>query len=54
METHGKPTFEAAYADKAPWDIGGPQPAFVERAGQVAGSVLDVGCGTGENALFFA
>jgi SAM-dependent methyltransferase len=26
----------------------------VERAGRIAGSVLDVGCGTGENALLFA
>ena len=27
---------------------------FAEAAEQIAGSVLDVGCGTGENALFFA
>ncbi len=47
-------TFENAYADKAPWDIPGPQPAFVEIADQITGSILDVGCGTGENALFFA
>lgn len=46
--------FENAYADKAPWDIPGPQPAFVEIADQIKGSVLDAGCGTGENALFFA
>ncbi|GAC1470652.1 MAG: hypothetical protein NVSMB9_15960 [Isosphaeraceae bacterium] len=42
------------YAGKAPWDIGRPQRAFVEVADRVAGAVLDAGCGTGENALFFA
>jgi SAM-dependent methyltransferase len=47
-------TFESLYAGKAPWDIGRPQPAFVEAADRVAGSILDAGCGTGENALFFA
>jgi cyclopropane fatty-acyl-phospholipid synthase-like methyltransferase len=47
-------TFESIYAGKAPWDIGRPQPAFVEVADRVTGSVLDAGCGTGENALFFA
>lgn len=37
-------------------DIPAPQTAFVklEKAGKVKGSLLDVGCGTGENALFFA
>lgn len=40
----------------APWDIGRPQPALVEagRRGWVRGSVLEVGCGTGEHALHFA
>ncbi len=47
-------TFESAYAGKAPWDIGKPQPNFVAVADQVTGSILDAGCGTGENALFFA
>jgi SAM-dependent methyltransferase len=46
--------FETAYAGQAPWDIGRPQKAFVEAADRVTGSVLDAGCGTGENALFFA
>jgi 2-polyprenyl-3-methyl-5-hydroxy-6-metoxy-1,4-benzoquinol methylase len=46
--------FEAAYAGQAPWDIGRPQKPFVEAADPVSGSVLDAGCGTGENALFFA
>ena len=46
--------FEKAYQGKAPWDIPGPQPALVEIADRVSGSILDAGCGTGENALFFA
>ena len=47
-------TFESLYAGKAPWDIGKPQPAFVEVADRVTGAILDAGCGTGETALFFA
>jgi maltose O-acetyltransferase len=47
-------TFESMYAGKAPWDIDKPQPAFVAVADRVTGAVLDAGCGTGENALFFA
>lgn len=46
--------FEAAYAGQAPWDISGPQPALVDVAADVTGSILDAGCGTGENSLFFA
>jgi cyclopropane fatty-acyl-phospholipid synthase-like methyltransferase len=47
-------TFENAYAGKAPWDIGKPQPVFIQAADQITGSILDAGCGTGDNALFFA
>ena len=47
-------TFESAYAGQAPWDIGGPQKALLDVADRIAGSVLDAGCGTGENALYFA
>ena len=47
-------TFETLYTGKAPWDTGRPQPAFVEVADQITGAVLDAGCGTGENALYFA
>ena len=50
-------SWEDAYKTTPPWDIGRPQPAFVElvHAGEIqAGEVLDVGCGTGENALFLA
>ncbi len=48
--------FDDAYRGTPPWDIGGPQPAFVALAeqGVIQGSVLDAGCGTGENALYFA
>src|SRR5947209_563106 len=47
-------TFETAYAGQAPWDIGRPQQAFLDVADRITGSVLDAGCGTGDNALFFA
>ena len=50
----GRETFESMYARKPPWDIGRPQPVFVEATDRVTGAVLDAGCGTGENALFFA
>jgi cyclopropane fatty-acyl-phospholipid synthase-like methyltransferase len=48
--------FESAYSGVPPWDIGRPQPEFMRlaEAGEIKGSVLDVGCGTGENALYLA
>jgi cyclopropane fatty-acyl-phospholipid synthase-like methyltransferase len=46
--------FQNAYAGSAPWDIGRPQASILAIAGRITGSVLDVGCGTGEHALFFA
>jgi len=49
--------FEATYrAGTAPWELGRPQGEVVRlaEAGRVVGSVLDVGCGTGENALHLA
>lgn len=52
----GQP-WDASYADgPAPWDIGGPQPAVIRllSSGGFAGTVLDAGCGTGENALHIA
>ena len=49
-----KEHFQQAYDGSAPWDIGKPQPVFVEAAEQITGRLLDVGCGTGENSLFFA
>ncbi|APW59493.1 class I SAM-dependent methyltransferase [Paludisphaera borealis] len=54
MSVPDRAVFEAAYAGKAPWDVDGPQKAFVDVADQITGAVLDAGCGTGENALFFA
>jgi cyclopropane fatty-acyl-phospholipid synthase-like methyltransferase len=47
-------TFESFYSGPAPWDIGRPQRPFTAIADQVKSPVLDAGCGTGENALFFA
>jgi len=50
-------SWEDAYKTVPPWDVGRPQPAFVElvRIGELnRGKVLDVGCGTGENALYLA
>lgn len=52
----GQP-WDASYRDgPAPWDIGRPQPAIVRLAskGVFAGSVLDAGCGLGENTLHLA
>ncbi len=48
--------FDVAYEGTPPWDIGRPQGAIVRlaEAGEITGSVLDVGCGTGENALYLA
>jgi ubiquinone/menaquinone biosynthesis C-methylase UbiE len=52
----GREHFESSYAATAPWDIPGPQPPLVEleKSGAIQGSILDAGCGTGENALYFA
>lgn len=49
--------FQAMYLEgPPPWDIGRAQPEFVELvdSGRIAGRVLDIGCGTGDNALHFA
>jgi len=49
--------WDASYHDgPAPWDTGRPQPAIVRLAaeGGFGGTVLDAGCGTGENALHVA
>jgi len=42
--------------DRAPWDIGRPQPAIVHLAdvGELIEPVLDNGCGSGEHALLAA
>jgi SAM-dependent methyltransferase len=52
----GRP-WDASYQDgPAPWDNGRPQPAIarVAAAGGFTGTVLDAGCGTGDNALAVA
>jgi SAM-dependent methyltransferase len=52
----GRP-WDASYRDgPAPWEIAGPQPVVVELAerGVFRGTVLDAGCGSGENALHVA
>jgi SAM-dependent methyltransferase len=49
--------FECAYRNGTPpWDIGRAQPAIIRLAeeGLITGDVIDVGCGTGENALYLA
>jgi cyclopropane fatty-acyl-phospholipid synthase-like methyltransferase len=50
------PDFDESYKGTPPWDIGRPQSEFVlaERRGELQGSILDVGCGTGENSLDFS
>ncbi len=59
-------TFEQGYqkgylpgvvgARRAPWDIGRPQDAVVQLVdkGAFTGSVLDIGCGLGDNAIYLA
>ena len=51
-----KTGFNDSYAGIPPWDIGRPQKEFVTlaEAGEIKGSVLDAGCGTGEHVLYFA
>ncbi|MBH0775937.1 class I SAM-dependent methyltransferase [Nocardia bovistercoris] len=49
--------WDDSYRDgPAPWEIDGPQPAVVRAAaaGEFTGSVLDAGCGSGDNALRLA
>lgn len=49
--------FQESYLEGSPpWDIGRAQPEFVRlvETGRIAGRVIELGCGTGENALYFA
>ncbi|HWA95191.1 MAG TPA: class I SAM-dependent methyltransferase [Terracidiphilus sp.] len=52
----GQPWDVSYHGGRAPWDIGGPQPAIAQliAEGAFSGAVLDAGCGTGENALAIA
>lgn len=51
--------FDNAYQGVPPWDIGRAQGAFQNIVSNIEsynleGPLLDIGCGTGENSLFFA
>ncbi len=52
--TIDRTSFESLYQGQPRWEIGRPQAALLDVADQVTGSILDSGCGTGENALYFA
>jgi cyclopropane fatty-acyl-phospholipid synthase-like methyltransferase len=51
-----KEIYTEIYRSAAPWEIDQPQPEIIrlELEGKIVGTVLDVGCGTGENVLFLA
>ena len=48
--------FASVYQDVPPWDVGGPQPALVSLLAELppASPVLDLGCGSGDLAVFLA
>jgi cyclopropane fatty-acyl-phospholipid synthase-like methyltransferase len=52
----GTRTFEEVYKGVPPWEIDGPQSEIVHlvERGEIRSAILDVGCGTGENALYLA
>ncbi|WP_019928647.1 class I SAM-dependent methyltransferase [Nocardia sp. BMG111209] len=52
----GRPWDDSYRDGPAPWDVGAPQPAVVRTAaaGGFTGSVLDAGCGSGDNTLHIA
>lgn len=54
MPVHDRNSFEGLYIGQPRWEIGRPQKALLDVADQISGAILDSGCGTGENALFFA
>lgn len=53
--TAARERFAEYYASaRPPWDIGRPQAAFVAAADTMQGRVIDIGCGTGDLALWLA
>lgn len=54
MPVHDRSSFEQLYAGQPRWETGKPQPAILAAADRITGTVLDAGCGTGENALLLA
>ena len=54
MAIPDRSSFENIYAGQPRWEIGRPQKVFLDVADRITGSILDSGCGTGENALYFA
>jgi cyclopropane fatty-acyl-phospholipid synthase-like methyltransferase len=52
----GVKAFEEMYKGVPPWQIDGPQSEIVKLAenGEIKSPLLDVGCGTGENALYLS
>lgn len=49
-------SFNDSYLGTPPWDIGRPQRSIIEleESGFIKEDILDIGCGTGENALFLS
>lgn len=59
MNENTRPSAEERFtgyyaAARAPWDIGRPQAAFVSAGDAIRGRVLDIGCGTGDLAIWLA
>ena len=52
----GSDFFEAVYRGEAPWDVGAPQPDLLRLIEEhpPSGTILDLGCGTGDLAIGLA